>query len=182
MYMRKLYFFAFVAMTMLSCSKQDQYLIAKNQIGELTATTPVTEIENIFSGDSIVVDEDESSELLSSEGIYRIYDNAGKPKLKVVTALVDSVSKVKYVDVLSHEYKTDKGLSLHSKFKDIKKNYTLDKVEVSFSSVVLYLNDVNVTVTLDKKDLGIDAFDLAPVSKDQISESAKVKSLTLWME
>ncbi len=174
-----------LAVFTISCNKQDEYLIAKNQIGLLSSETKAEEIQSILSKD--VVEVDESSEqpatLVDKDEVYQISNKEGKALLKVVTSIdkQDSIAKIKYVDILSNDYKTQKGVSLQSKYKEINKNYTINKVEVTLSTVILYIDELNLTITLDKKDLGIDAFDLNPVSKEQISESAKIKSMTLWM-
>ena len=50
-------------------------------------------------------------------------------------------------------YKTDKGLNLNSTFKDIKTNYKISNIETTISTVVLFLEDSDFFINIDKKEL-----------------------------
>ena len=50
-------------------------------------------------------------------------------------------------------YKTNKGLSVESTFKDLKKNYEISGIQTSIDAVVIFLKDSDVFVTIDKKEL-----------------------------
>ncbi|MDJ0646624.1 MAG: hypothetical protein QNJ57_11635, partial [Flavobacteriaceae bacterium] len=79
-------------------------------------------------------------------------------------------------------YETVKGLNLNSTFKDVIDNYTVNKVESTFSSAVLFVDELNVTIAIDKKDIGVREFGIQKVRIDQIPDQAKIKYFTLWFD
>jgi len=50
-------------------------------------------------------------------------------------------------------YRTDKGLNAGSTFKDIKDNYKIKNIETTISTVVIFLEDSDVFINIDKKEL-----------------------------
>jgi hypothetical protein len=72
------------------------------------------------------------------------------------------------------------GLSLESSFEDINLNNTITKVETSLSSATLFIDDLNVTISLDKEDLGLKNFSTQKISIEQIPGLAKVKTFIVW--
>ena len=50
-------------------------------------------------------------------------------------------------------YKTDKGLNLSSTFKDIKANYKISNIETTISTVVIFLEDNDLFINIDKNEL-----------------------------
>jgi hypothetical protein len=52
----------------------------------------------------------------------------------------------------------------------------------TLSSAILFIDEINFTMALDKKDLGIDEFDMRKISKDQIPDNAKIKYITVWFD
>ena len=57
------------------------------------------------------------------------------------------------IQVFDERYKTEKGLHLGSTFKDVKANYTIDGVESTINSIVVFLKDSNIYLTISKKEL-----------------------------
>ena len=55
--------------------------------------------------------------------------------------------------VYDPRYKTSKGLSINSTFKDIKDNYEVSGLQTSIDAVVIFLKDSDVFITIDKKQL-----------------------------
>jgi len=55
--------------------------------------------------------------------------------------------------IFNNRYKTNKGLSVESTFKDLKKNYEISGIQTSIDAVVIFLKDSDVFVTIDKKEL-----------------------------
>jgi hypothetical protein len=96
------------------------------------------------------------------------------------TNLNDLSSGIKSIQIFDNSYKTAKGISLLSKFKDIKEHYKVNKVETTLTSATLFIDELNATISIDKKELGMTSFSRAEVSIDQIPDLAKIKYFTVW--
>ena len=84
--------------------------------------------------------------------------------------------------IFSDQYETEKGVSTASTYKDIVENYSISKVEPTFNSAVVFIDEINATIAIDKKDLKLDEFDMRKISKDQIPDMAKIQYITLWFD
>jgi hypothetical protein len=71
-------------------------------------------------------------------------------------------------------------LSLTSSFEEINLNNNISKVETSLSSATLYIDDLNVTIALDKEELGLRSFSTQKVNLEQIPGLAKIKTYIVW--
>lgn len=179
----------FVSVLMYNCSSADDFLVAKNKVGKISNKNTVLDIESLFVNDSIVTHlsegslGNEESELTQDNDEYLIYSKEGKHLLTIVPRdPQDSTSTIKYVEVFDPLFKTDKEVSLLSPFKDVNLNYMIDKVETSLSSATLYIDELNATLAIDKRELGISSMGMAPISLEQIPDLAKIKSMTIWFE
>ena len=77
---------------------------------------------------------------------------------------------------------TEKGISTTSAFKDIADNYSIDKIEPSFSAAILFIDEINATISLNKEDLGLDEFNMNDIRQDQIPDEAGIRYISLWFE
>jgi hypothetical protein len=161
-----------------SCKKeQDPFLIQKQNIGLLTDSTQVKDLKNIYATDSIVkyVGGDEFTGNIND---IEIYEKGGK-KLLVLSpsAALDSTATISDVRILDPRFKTEKGITSLSTFKDIKAAYKVTKIDNLLSSVVVTVNDINASFTIDKKELPANLrFDMnLKIEETQIPDKAKVK-------
>ncbi|WP_426429567.1 hypothetical protein ACPX19_08465 [Winogradskyella sp. HB-48] len=175
-------FFTILIVTVLitSCSNEkpiDPFLVKKHNIGLLTDSTTVKELDAVFSNDSIVryVSGDEFA---GSVNIIEIFDKSGKKLLDLSPReALDSTSVISSVRINDERYRTEKNISLLSTFKDIKDNYKISKIDNLINSVVVSVNEINASFTIDKKELpsGL-LFDMdATIDPIQIPEKAKIK-------
>lgn len=171
------------------CTNENEFLIKKNNVGLISSTDKVSDIEIIFANDSVVSHLSEGalgdgeSRFKGNNDEYLIYSKEGKHLLTLVPKISqDSLSTIKYVDVFDARFMTDKKLSLKSEFKDVNMNYMINKVESTLSSATLYIDELNATIAIDKSELGLDSFSVKKVQKDQIPEMAKLKSMTIWFD
>lgn len=171
------------------CTNENAFLIKKNSVGLISNTDKVSDIEFIFANDSIVsyLSEgdlgDGKSKFNGGSDKYLIYSKEGNHLLTLVPKnSQDSTSTIKYVDVFDNQFKTEKGVSLKSEFKDVNLHYMINKVETTLSSATLYIDELNATITIDKKELGINPFSVDKVKLEQIPEMAKIKSMTIWFD
>lgn len=169
----------FVAIFFLVQCAEENTLIRKKQLGEITNNTTIEQLDKIFKSDS--VQKLPEGEPLVRE--YKVFDASGEPALIFVTRVEnDSLKALEHVKIFSPTYSTEKGISTASTFKDVSAQYSIDEIEPSFSSAILFIDEINATISLDKKDLKIDEFDMRDIREDQIPDLASIMYITLWFE
>jgi hypothetical protein len=173
-----------ILLLFLQCSQENPYLIEKGKVGLLNTNTAIHDLSEIFSKDSIVSlsagDGNENS-LIGSGDEYLIFSKNGDKLLEIVpNTQNDSLSGIKSIQVFDAKYQTESGISLRSTFKDINENYMVNKVETTLTSAMLYIDELNATIAIDKKDLGVAKFSREEISINQIPDLAKVKYFTIW--
>lgn len=185
---RNIIVFIVVLFLFVQCSNKNRFLIGKEQVGLINANTTVMDLQTIFKTDSIGIhlssdlDKDESQNVFgSANDEYEIFAANGKKLLEIVPInLNDSLSKIKSVQIFDANYKTASGVNLHSTFKEIFENYTINKVETTLTSATLFIDDLNATIAIDKEDLGVSKFSREQITVDQIPDIAKIKYFTIW--
>ena len=184
---KKIVYLVLVSFLFVQCSKENQYLIKKGRVGYLTKETTVLELSSIFKEDSIVSNlslnnSDNKDKLFSlNNDEYEIFSVKGDKLLEIApTNKNDSLSKIKSIQIFDRNYKTDKGISLQSTFKDINEHYMINKVETTLTSATLFIDELNATISIDKKELGLNSFSREEVTIDQIPDIAKIKYFIIW--
>ena len=183
----KKYIFCLVTLTILafSCKKeQDPFLIGKQNIGLLTDSTQVKDLGLAFPNDSIVNFKTDG-EFTNDTNEIEIFEKDGKKLLVLETSQpMDSTSVIKSVQIMDSRYKTSKNISILSTFKDINDNYKISKITNLINSVVVFVNDINASFTIDKKELPAELrFDMnLTIDKIQIPEKAKIKYFFVYWD
>ena len=147
---------AIVSVTLLfiQCKEEiNPFLISNDSVGALTRGMTIKEIDSIFAQDSIVKLYAQNEEL-PTQGEVEIYDKNGT-KLVSISPVTNNdpdalISNFQFFDP---RYKTDKGLNLSSTFKDIKANYKILNIETTISTVVIFLEDNDLFINIDKNEL-----------------------------
>lgn len=177
-----------VILVFTQCSK-NEFLIEKNRVGLLSNSDEVGTIESVFVNDSVVKLLSEGAmggsdtRYIQEDDEYKIFSKEGKHLMTVVPKeQLDSSSTIKYVEIFDVQFKTEKGLTLNSPFKDINLNYRIDKIETSLSSATLYIDELNATIAIDKSELGINQFSREEVKIEQIPDMARIKYFTIWFD
>lgn len=138
----------------VSCTKeQNPFEIGKRYIGNLNDSTQVKDLKSIFPNDSIA--NFESSNVFTGNNYdIEIFNSAGE-KLLILspTASKDSTATIKTIRVESAQFKTAKGISKISTFKDIKDNYKINKIDNLIGSIVITVKELNAAFTIDKNEL-----------------------------
>ena len=171
----------------ISCNKNTDFLIEKNRVGKLNKTTKVFELSNIFAKDSIVeklsknkANQGAKSKYFRDDDQYLVYDKKGKHLLTIIPIQQhDSLSKLKSVEIFSNRFKTKKGVSLYSPFKDIIASYPIS-ITNTLTSAHIDIDDLNATMAIDKKEIGINEFNREKININQIPSLAKIKHFTVW--
>ena len=157
--------------------EKDPYLIQNGQIGALTKQMQMKQVDSIFALDSIVpLSSIENT--LGTQGEVEIYEKGGK-KLLLLSPEdeTDPNSVITNIQIFDARFKTEKGLNLNSTFADVKANYEVVGIQNAINSVVVFLKDSDVYLTIDKKELPASLrYDYsAKVEVTQIPDAAKFK-------
>lgn len=166
-----------------SCEKEiNPFLISKQNIGHLTDSTQVKDLESVFINDSIVkyVSGDEFTGNVND---LEIYEKGGKLLLVLSPSqALDSTSTIRTVKVVDPRFVTVKGLSPNSTFKDINTNYKISNIQNSLRNIIISVNEINAYFTIDKNELPANMrFDMnLKIEAIQIPEEAKIKNFYLY--
>ncbi len=182
--------YIFLILILTQCTKENRFLIERNSVGNVNNTHKVSDLKELFSSDSLVVRlsegdlGDEDSKYLQDDDKYLVYSKGdGKLLLTIVPKVqLDSSSLIKYVEVNNSVFNTEKKLNLNSPFKEINNKYTIGKVETSLFSATLYIDELNATIAMRKKDIGVSEFSTELVKLDQIPDMAKMNHFTVWFD
>ena len=168
------------AMLLSSCTTEkaaDPFLIQKHQVGLLTDSTQVKDLEAVFLNDS-VVRYIAGDEFTGSVNTIEIFEKGGNKLLDLTPKeALDSTSVITSVRIVDDRYNTEKKISKLSTFKDIKEAYKISKIDNLINSVVVSVNEINASFTIDKKELPASMrFDMEmTIEAIQIPEKAKIK-------
>lgn len=177
--MTRIFTFLIISFLLLtSCSNEsDPFLIDQNSVGPLTSETQVRELDSIFTNDS-VVNQVNQSQFSSRNNEIEIYDNSGSRLLLLEPVQAfDSTSTIGYIRVIDSRYKTSKGLGPQSTFGEIVENYNISRIENTLSAAVVFIDDLNLYITIDKKELPADLrYDTQKrIQASQIPDDAKFR-------
>ncbi|WP_282123775.1 hypothetical protein [Algibacter mikhailovii] len=160
------------------CTKtQNPFEISKQHIGLLTDSTQVKDLESIFPNDS-VVKYIAGDEFIGNTNNIQIFEKGGKKLLSLTPKYVlDSTSTISTVRVLDDRYKTAENISTLSTFKDIQSQYKISRMSNLINSVVVAVDDINASFTIDKKELPANLrFDMnLKFEATHIPDEAKIK-------
>ncbi len=178
------FLFLVLLSSIISCSDSQKFVIEKGKVGHLTTKTIVKELPDIFKNDSIVANLSEGAlgdNYFQDDDEYLIYNKDGKHLLTIVPKeQLDSTSTIKSIQIFDDRFKTTTGLNIRTSFSDIRANNIIDKIESSFYSATLFIDELNATIAIDKEELGLKAFSNQKVTLEQIPDLAKMKSFIVW--
>ncbi len=173
---------------LVGCSSKDKFRVAKNNVGYLNSKTTVQEIDALFENDSVVKHLSEGvlgykGRYAQEDDKYLIYSKEGAHLMTLTPKEpLDSLSTLRYIDIYSTAYTTEKGIGLNSTFEEINFLENIVKTDATFTKVILYLDQLNATFTLDKKDVGITSLTTNEVQLEQIPNLAKPTSFVVWFD
>jgi len=162
----------------VQCTEEkDPFLIKNGAIGQLTKKAQMKQVDSIFALDSIV-QLSTIENALGTQGEVEIYEKGGK-KLLLLSPKneTDPNSIITNIQIFDERYITEKGLSIQSTFGDLKANYEIEGIQNAINSVVVFIKDSNIYVTIDKKELpeSLRYNYSAKVEVTQIPDAAKFK-------
>ncbi len=151
---KTLFLGALTALLFVQCGKEkDPFLIKKGAIGNLTKEIKMKQIDSIFAQDSIVK-LNPIPDALGTQGEVEIYEKGGEKLLLLSpNSESDPESVITNIQIFDDRYKTEKGLTKASTFKFVKDNYTIANIETTINAVVVFLENSDIFLTIDKKQL-----------------------------
>jgi len=180
--MKKLLILCLVCVIFIQCNSEQPHLLQKNQVGLVTPTTKISDLDMIFKNDSLVKPIYAKNQLKYVDEDYEVYSKDGNHLLTInVQNTTDSTAVIQSVQVFSPIYKTKNEVSLSSFYKALADNYEIDKIESTFSSASVFVKDLNASFTIPNKELGLPEFSSRKATLDQIPDNAKFKYITFWM-
>ncbi len=165
-----------IVFTIVACSEDNRFSITQDQIGPITKTTTVSELETLFANDSLV-DYDTANQIKPNVTSITVFEKGGKKLMRILPQEGDPSSTVQNVKIFDARYKTEKGIGLSSTFKDINNAYTIKKIENLIDVIVIFVNESDAYFTIDKKHLASDLMfnTTAKIEKTQIPDNTPLK-------
>ncbi len=177
--MGRIFLLAWVFLLFIQCNKHKEFKITREKVGELTKNTSKEAIIELFKNDSLIMfpkDENMVNE-------YIVYQKGGKHLLSIFPKMSeDSLHVIERIHIYSPDYKTEKGISVASTYRDVAASYTFDKIAPTFTSAIIYLDEINGAIVMEKSDLGLAEDDLNKIQKEQIPDHARIKYITVWFD
>ena len=59
-------------------------------------------------------------------------------------------------------------------------NNNINRIESTFFTATLFIDDLNATIAIDKEELGLKDFTTQKVTLEQIPDLAKMKAFIVW--
>ena len=168
----------------ISCSNSSKFKIEKGIVGKITTKTTIEDLNTIFKNDSIVRNLSEGAQgdnYFQEDDEYFIFEKGGKLLLTIMPKeQLDSTSTIKSIEIHDARFKTETGINLESNFSEVNANNNINRIESTFSSATLFIDELNATIAIDKEELGLKQFNTQKVTKEQIPDLAKMKTFTIW--
>lgn len=163
---------------LVSCNnEQDPFEISKQHVGLLTDSTQVKDLKTIFANDSIsrYIGGDEFAGNINNIEIFK--KDGNKTLVLTPTRALDSTATIESIQIIDPLYKTEKGISTMSTFKDITSAYKISKIDNLINSVAISVKEINASFVIDKKELPANLrFDLdLKFEETHIPDDAKIK-------
>ncbi|TXD45935.1 hypothetical protein [Polaribacter sp. IC073] len=172
------------AFLIVSCGDGGKFKIEKGKVGHLTTKTTVQELADIFKKDSIIKNLSEGAlgdNYFQDDDEYLVFEKGGKHLLTIIPKdQLDSVSTIKSIEIHDARFKTATAISINSSFSQINVNNNINRIESTFSTATLFIDDLNATIAIDKEELGLKDFTTQKVTLEQIPDLAKMKSFIVW--
>ena len=158
----------------VACKKETdpRFAISKEGVGLLTKTTSLSELDSLFTSDSIV------KPVGTSEN-FEIFEKGGKPLL-IISPNQDSIPGIANIRILDPRYTTPEGISVISTFKDVREKMNIRKVITSLNNVVILIRDSDLYFTISKEELPAELrFVNTDIDMIQIPDKAKIKYMMM---
>lgn len=177
---KQLFSLSIASLLATSCSNSSNFNITNDTVGPLTKTITVGQLSSVFANDSLV-DANGNQEFTIPRGYVSVFEKGGKKLLELGPATQDKDATINYIRVYDERYKTDRGVTIKSTFKDILSGYDIKRIDNLISSIMVLVENSDVYFTIDKKHLPSELmFDTdVKVELSQIPDDAPIKYLQI---
>ena len=162
----------------VGCNKeQDPFLVTKSSIGFMNDSTEVSNLKSAFPSDSVANYKGDMKFNIPMNKV-EVYEKGGTLLLSLTPKkMSDSTSTITNIRIEDSRFKTDKGISKLSTFKEIQDAYKISKIDNLVGSIVISVNEINAQFAIDKKELPANLrYDMnMKFEASQIPDSAKIK-------
>ncbi len=172
----------FASVSSCTSDEENPFLITPTQVGRIHKEVKVNQLDSIFKEDSLVRQTSGPEQLRSTDEI-KIFDRDGNALMSLEPLQeFDSTSTIGYIRILDSRYETKQGLNINSTFKDIVENYNISRIENTINSAVIFLDEINAYVTIDKNQLPTSLrYDTdSKIMASQIPDDAKIKYFMIY--
>ncbi len=141
----------------ISCSNE-AFTIEKGRVGILTPTHKVSQLDSLFAQDSLVRYTGEGDYVQAGIDRYLVYDNTGTHLLLTLTPKqqFDPKETIETIQIHDSRFKTSKGFHVGNTFGELKNKHRISSIQNTITNVVLFVNDIDVYITIDKKHLPLE--------------------------
>lgn len=152
--MKNVFFILAAVLVFSSCSKEpDHYIWNKDRIGHITKDTKVYQLDSLYSNDSIV-NPIKGDEFSNGASEIEIYEKGGKHLLTLTPSeALDSTAVIENVIIRDPRYKTDKGITINSTFKDINAAYKISGIDNMIDDAIIWVDGQNFYFSISKEKL-----------------------------
>ena len=91
--------------------------------------------------------------------------------------IADSSATITNIRINDSRYKTEKGITTLSTFKDIQETYKISKIDNLINSIVISVNEINAQFAIEKTELPANLrYDMSTnIEASQIPDNARIK-------
>lgn len=129
-----------------------EFSVSETQIGMLSNTTKVSELQAIYAKDSIVTTDSIGLKNGSLYSSLLIYDSSGKRLLRLQPK-GDSTQTIGSIRIYDSRFKTSDNISVGSKFKELKSVGSIDQILSTYKSVSITIKGSSIYYTIDRSEL-----------------------------
>lgn len=165
----------------------DPFSVGPDHIGALSQESKWEELETLLVNDSLI--QLTTGDEYLGKGIpeTEVYEKGTGKKLYTIKGETesDSVQRVSTVRIFDERYTTSTGLTVNSRWADIKDKINVSRIENTLSNAVVYVKDQNIYFTIDKNNLPSEISDntTRKIETTMIPDTAPIKGLWLdWRE
>ncbi len=157
-----------------------EFTINESFVGKLSKTTKISELETIYSKDSIVTNDSIGLKNGSLTSSLLIYDKKGSRLLRLQPK-GDSSQTVGSIRIYDSRYKTAKNIRIGSSFKDLKSTGTIDKILPALNSVSITIKGSSIFYSVDRNQLpDVLKYDRAAIIEAlQIPDNATISNIMI---
>ena len=180
--MKKYFLFIAAVLLLTNCQtdRQDPFLVGKDRVGKLLKTHRVSQLDSIYSQDSLA--RDTASLTVGRNRRIDVYEPGGK-HLLTLTPSMDSLQHIDNIRIWDSRFKTEAGIGLESTFGEIEKAYEIRKVVSSLNNILVLVKEHPVYFTISREELPAALrYTNTPIEAVQIPDQANIKYMMVGWE